>query len=96
MGTEPNAGATASEVRARLVAVMQELQLPSPERMLGRIERMLPQTDRERVLQQLLEDFQTQSQDEMRRILKVLAPGKDSDWIREVDRLLANYRPVSP
>ncbi len=93
-----NRGATTPEggdIRARLVAVMAELELPAPERMLGRIERMLKDDDRERVLRQLLEDFQSQSRDEIRKILKVLAPGGD-EWERAVERLVDNYRPVSP
>ena len=86
--------AGADELRARLVAVMEELELPAPQRMLSRIERMLDEKDRERVLGMLLDDFRTQSTDEVRRILKVLAPGGD-DWAREVDKLLANYRPIA-
>ena len=93
MGQETKAEG-AAELRARLVAVMEELELPAPERMLSRIERMLDDKDRERVLGQLLADFRTQSGEEMRRILKVLAPGRD-EWAKEVDRLLANYRPIA-
>jgi hypothetical protein len=81
------------DTRDRLVAVMKGLRLPSPERMLGRIERMLPERDRERVLGQLLADFQQQSRDEVRQILKVLAPDRD-EWVREVDRMLQDYHPV--
>ena len=92
-GMESNRKGT-GETHSRLVAVMKDLNLPSPERMLGRIEKMLPERDRERVLGQLLADFQVQSQDEIKRILKVLAPDRD-DWAREVDEMLQNYRPVA-
>lgn len=84
---------TATQMRAQLVAVMHELDLPSPERMLGRIEKMLPERERERVLKQLLADFQGQSRDEIRRILKVLAPDRE-EWAREVDRMLAKSLPA--
>ena len=87
--------AGADELRARILAVMEELELPSPTRMLGRIESMLDDKDRERVLQQLLDDFRHQSGEEVRKILKVLAPATSrEDWAREVDRLLQNYRPM--
>jgi hypothetical protein len=92
VGQETKA-AGGAELRARIVAVMEELELPAPERMLNRIERMLDDKDRDRVLRMLLDDFRTQSGEEIRRILKVLAPGGD-EWAREVDRLLANYRPM--
>ena len=90
----PTGTAGSEDVRARIVAVMQELDLPAPDRMLGRIERMLDDKDRERVLRQLLEDFRKQSPEEMKRILKVLGPGRE-EWAREVDKLLSNYRPMA-
>ena len=94
MGGEPQVKSVpVEELRAQIVGVMEELHLPAPQRMLTRIEKMLDEKDRERVLRQLLADFQQQSKDEIRRILKVLAPGRD-EWAREVDQLLANYRPI--
>lgn len=84
----------AEDVRENIVAAMQELDLPSPERMLSRIERMLDPKDRERVLQLLLAGFQKDSPAEMKRVLKVLA-ADSAEWTREVDKLLANYKPVS-
>jgi hypothetical protein len=92
VGQETKAPGSA-DLRGRLIAVMEELEIEAPDRMASRIERMLDDKDRERVLRQLLDDFRTQSTEEMRRILKVLAPGRD-EWAREVDRLLANYRPM--
>ena len=80
-------------VRADIVGVMKEMDLPAPERMLGRIERMLDEKDRDRVLRQLLEDFRKQSPEEVKKVLRVLAP--DAEWAKEVDRLLANYRPMA-
>ena len=100
MGHEPPMSANVkvpqvpvAELRAQIIAVMEDLQLPAPQRMLSRIEKMLDEKDRERVLRQLLGDFQQQSKAEIKRILKVLAPGRD-EWAREVDQLLANYRPM--
>lgn len=80
-------------VRADIVGVMKDLDLPAPERMLGRIEKMLGEKDRDRVLRQLLEDFRKQSPEEVRKVLRVLAP--DAEWAKEVDKLLANYRPMA-
>ena len=83
-----------AEVRASLVSVMEELDLPAPQKMVTRIEKMLDEKDRERVLRQLLTDCQQQqSKDELKRILKIMGGGKD-EWAREVDQLLANYRPM--
>jgi len=81
------------QVRADIMGVMKELDLPAPERMLGRIERMLGDKDRDRVLRQLLEDFRRDGPEEVRKALRVLAP--DAEWSKEVDRLLANYRPMA-
>ena len=93
MGHEPETKQMGvEELRAQIIEVMEELGLPAPKRMLGRIEKMLPEKDRERVMRQLLGDFQQQSKDEVKRILKVLAPSRD-EWAREVDKLLANYHP---
>lgn len=86
--------ADAESVRESIVQAMQDLDLPSPERMLSRIERMLDAKDRERVLQQLLDGFRRDSPDEMKRVLKVLS-ADGAEWAREVDKLLANYKPVS-
>ena len=93
MGNDGHTKTAVEDLRAQIVTVMEELQLPAPQRMLTRIEKMLPDRDRERVLRQLLADFQQQSKDEIKRILKVLAPGRD-EWAREVDKLLSNYRPM--
>ena len=76
----------------QVLAIMEELELPAPERMLGRIEDMLPQGDRSRVLQALVQDSQKQSKQETKRILKVL--GSKDEWAVEVDRLLRDYPPV--
>ena len=85
---------SAGDVRESIVSAMQELDLPSPDRMLSRIERMLDPKDRDRVLQLLLAGFHKDSPDEMKRVLKVLA-ADGAEWTREVDKLLANYKPVS-
>jgi hypothetical protein len=90
--TPTGTGRTA-DVRESIVAAMQELDLPSPERMLNRIERMLDSKDRDRVLQQLLDGFRKDSPEEMKRVLKVLA-ADGAEWTREVDKLLANYKPI--
>ncbi len=78
-----------SELHDEILAIMVELELPAPERMLGRIETMLPKGDRNRVLQALVQDSQRQSKQETKRILKVL--GSKDEWAVEVDRLLRNY-----
>ena len=91
--TPTGTGRTA-DVRESIVAAMQELDLPSPDRMLSRIERMLDAKDRERVLQQLLDGFRRDSPEEMKRVLKVLA-ADGAEWTREVDKLLANYKPIA-
>lgn len=91
--TPTGTGRTA-DVRANIVAAMNELDLPSPERMLSRIERMLDDKDRERVLTQLLEGFRKDGPDEMKRVLKILA-ADGAEWAREVDKLLANYKPIA-
>ena len=79
------------ELRAQIVSVMEDLQLPAPQRMLSRIEKMLPERDRERVLRQILADFQQQSKEEIKRILKVLAPGRD-EWAREIEMRVAELK----
>jgi hypothetical protein len=80
-------------LHGRLIAIMEQLELPAPERMLGRIEEMLGAEDRERVLLALIRDAEQQSSDETRRILKVLVGTRD-EWAREVDRLLKGYPPT--
>ena len=89
----PTGTGRAADVRESIVAAMQDLDLPSPDRMLSRIERMLDAKDRERVLQQLLDGFRRDSPEEMKRVLKVLA-ADGAEWAREVDKLLANYKPI--
>ena len=89
----PTGTGRTEDVRTSIVAAMQELDLPSPERMLSRIERMLDAKDRDRVLQQLLEGFRKDTPEEMRRVLKVLT-ADGAEWTREVDKLLANYKPI--
>lgn len=81
-----------SELHAQVLSIMEELELPAPERMLGRIEDMLPASDRGRVLRALVQDSQRQSREETRRILNVL--GSRDEWVREVDRLLRDYPPA--
>ena len=81
-----------SGLHEEILAIMAELELPAPERMLGRIEEMLPKGDRTRVLKALVQDSQRQSKQETMRILKVL--GSKDEWAVEVDRLLRNYSPV--
>jgi hypothetical protein len=81
-----------SELHAEILAIMEDLELPAPERMLGRIEDMLPKGDRTRVLKALVQDSQRQSKQETKRILKVL--GSKDEWAVEVDRLLRNYSPA--
>lgn len=95
MAKQPQTAAAGfAEVRAQLVSVMEELELPAPQKMIARIEKMLDEKDRERVLRQLLADCQQQqSKDELKRILKIMGGGRD-EWAREVDQLLANYRPM--
>ncbi len=78
-----------SELHEEILAIMVELELPAPERMLGRIETMLPKGERNRVLQALVQDSQRQSKQETKRILKVL--GSKDEWAVEVDRLLRHY-----
>ncbi len=90
----PTGTGNTEEVRARIVSAMQGLDLPSPERMLSRIERMLDPKDRDRVLALLLDGFQRDSPAEMKRVLKVLT-ADSAEWAREVDRLLANYKPIT-
>ena len=89
--TGPQAVVT-GELHAQVLSIMEELELPAPERMLGRIEGMLPASERNRVLRALVQDSQRQSREETRRILKVL--GSRDEWVREVDRLLRDYPPV--
>jgi hypothetical protein len=55
---------------------------------------MLPDGDRDQILALILADFEQQNDDEKRRILKILAPDNE-DWTREVEKLIANYRPVA-
>ena len=93
MGKASDSAAAHEDLHARFVAVMKELKLPAPERMLERIESMLPKADRDRVLRQLLADFQTQNPDEMKKVLKVLAPNRD-EWAREVERFIQSWRPA--
>jgi hypothetical protein len=94
MGQGTNSSeARVEQTRARLIAVMKGLKLPSPERMLGRIEKMLPERDRERILSTILADFEQQGDEEKRRILRILAPDRD-DWTREVEKLISSYRPA--
>ena len=81
-----------SELHDQILAIMAELELPAPERMLGRIEDMLPKGERNRVLAALVQDSQRQSKQETKRILKVL--GSKDEWAVEVDRLLRDYPPV--
>lgn len=81
-----------SELHDQILAIMEELELPAPERMLGRIEDMLPKGERNRVLAALVQDSQRQSKQETMRILKVL--GSKDEWAVEVDRLLRDYPPV--
>ena len=88
----PTGTGRAADVRGSIVAAMQDLDLPSPDRMLNRIERMLDSKDRERVLQQLLDVFRKDTPEEMKRVLKVLA-ADSAEWAKEVDKLLANYKP---
>ena len=88
----PTGTGRAADVRESIVAAMQDLELPSPDRMLNRIERMLDSKDRERVLQQLLDGFRKDTPEEMKRVLKVLA-ADSAEWAKEVDKLLANYKP---
>jgi len=88
----PTGTGRAADVRESIVAAMQDLDLPSPDRMLNRIERMLDSKDRERVLQQLLDGFRKDTPEEMKRVLKVLA-ADSAEWAKEVDKLLANYKP---
>ena len=45
-----------SELHEEILAIMVELELPAPERMLGRIETMLPKGDRNRSLGPRLPD----------------------------------------
>ena len=78
------------DLHGQLLAIMEELELPAPERMLGRIEDMLPDRDRARVLRALVRDSMQQSKEDTRRILEVLVGSRD-EWAREVDRLLRNY-----
>jgi len=82
------------EVHARILAVMQQLKLPSPEKMLRRIESMLSQRDREDVLRQLLQGCESQDAKELRAALRDLAPSR-SEWVSEVDRLFAGYPPTT-
>lgn len=91
--TKDHDAVSVSDTRAQLVAVMRELDLPAPDRMLSRIEKMLPDRERDRVLGQLLADFRSQSRDEVKKILKVLAPDRD-EWVREVEKMLAKYHPA--
>ena len=94
MAKQPQTAPGFAEVRAQLVSVMEELELPAPQKMIARIEKMLDEKDRERVLRQLLADCQQQqSKAELKRILKIMGGGRD-EWAREVDQLLANYRPI--
>ena len=81
-----------SELHDQILAIMAELELPAPERMLGRIEDMLPKGERNRVLAALVQDSQRQSKQETKRILKVL--GSKDEWAVEVDRLLRDYPPT--
>lgn len=84
---------TNGDLSGQLLALMEELELPAPERMLGRIQDMLPERDRTRVLRALVQDSTQQSKEETRRILKVLVGTRD-EWAREVERLLSKYPPV--
>lgn len=81
-----------ADVHARILEVMEQLGLPSPEKMLRRIESMLAKSDREAVLQQLLEGCEGQPSSEVRRKLRNLLPSRE-DWAREVDQLLQGYPP---
>ena len=81
-----------TELHEQVLAIMEELELPAPERMLGRIENMLPRGDRSRVLTALVQDSQKQSRQETKRVLKVL--GSRDEWAVEVDRLLRDYPPT--
>ena len=90
----PTGTGRTEDVRANIVAAMKELDLPSPERMLGRIERMLDEKDRDRVLTQLLEGFHKDGPDEMKRVLKLL-DATGAEWAKEVDRLLSKLRPIA-
>ena len=94
MAQVTDSSAVHEDLHARIVEVMKELKLPAPERMLGRIESMLPKGDRDRVLRQLLDDFRTQNPDEMKRVLKILAPNRD-EWAREVERFIQAWRPAT-
>lgn len=93
MGHETGEHAVGDELHAQVLAIMEELDLPAPERMLGRIEDMLPERDRHRVLRALVQDSRQQSRDETRRILKVLVGSRD-EWTHEVERLLRDYPPT--
>ena len=81
-----------SELHSQVLAIMEELELPAPERMLDRIEGMLPPSERTSVLRALVQDSQRQGSQETRRILNTL--GSREEWNREVDRLLRDYPPV--
>jgi hypothetical protein len=82
------------EVHARILAVMQQLKLPSPEKMLRRIESMLSKGDREAVLRELLSGCEGQDAKDLREALRDLAPSR-AEWITEVDRLFAGYPPTA-
>ena len=83
----------AAELHDRLVAVMKDLRLASPEKMLARIEGMISKRDRESVLRQLLAGCEAQSRADVKRTLNEVARSSD-DWHREVDRLFAGYPPT--
>ena len=94
MGNKPAQDLVAvEEVHARIVAVMEELKLPSPDRMLRRIERMLPGDGRDSVLRDLLQGFEHQSRSDVKKHLKSLAPTRE-EWLREVDQLFNDYPPT--
>ena len=90
MGQDTGPHAVGNEdLHAQVLAIMEGLKLPAPARMLGRIEGMLPEEDRDRVLQALVRDSTHQPREETRRILKALVDSRE-EWTREVDRLLKN------
>lgn len=95
MGQERDSNAVGLEdVHGRILAVMEKLGLPAPEKMLRRIESMLGQRDREAVLRQLLQGCEGQDAKELRAALRELAPSR-AEWTAEVDRLFAGYPPTT-
>ncbi|MEM7244345.1 MAG: hypothetical protein AAF533_03325 [Acidobacteriota bacterium] len=83
-----------ADLQDQVLAIMKDLELPSPESMLRRIERMLPAGERDRVFQALVEGSTETTKDDRKKLLKAL-DGSREDWSRAVDGLLERCSPTS-